>query len=118
MTTLLKVGFVFAGMVVFFTESMIYASQGASWVFWIAVLAMLGAMVVIGCWDLSAAAANRCGWLFMILSGAFCLFAALPRIDGLETLLKPAFSALYVAVGVIGMLKEGSGDDEDHAAAH
>ncbi len=117
MTTLLKVGFVFAGMVVFFTESMIYASQGASFVFWIAVLAMFAAMVAIGCLDLSAAAANRCGWLFMILAGAFCLFASVPRIEGLETLVKPVFSALYAAVGVLGFLKERASDN-GHAAAH
>jgi hypothetical protein len=117
MTTLLKVGFVFAGMVVFFTESMTYASQGSSLVFWIAILLMFAAMVTIGCWDLSAAAANRCGWIFMIVAGGFCLYASLPRIDGFETLLKPAFSALYTVIGVLGFLKERGGDDA-HAATH
>ncbi|MGY8686724.1 MAG: hypothetical protein ACKVHP_03150 [Verrucomicrobiales bacterium] len=116
MKNLLFVFFIFAGLIAFFTQAMVVASQVNAVFFWLAVLLVIAAMVVIGCWELSDSATNRFGWLFMVIMAAFCILANLPNLgDGLSPLLVIAFFGLYGAVGVLGFIREKGGD---HSHAH
>lgn len=117
MKNLLFVFFIFAGMITFFTQAMVVASEVNGLFFWLAVIAFIAAMVVIGCWSLSDQAANRAGWLFMIVMAAFCILTSLGSFEGASSLVKIVFFGLYAAVGAIGFIKEKS-DSHGHAAAH
>ncbi len=114
MKNLLFVFFIFAGMITFFTQAMVFASEVTPWVFWGAVALFVAAMVVIGCWDYSETAANRFGWLFMILIAAFCILTNLSKLGELSGLLTVAFFGLYGAVGALNFIREGGNDA--HAA--
>ncbi len=114
MRTLLFIFFIFAGFIAFFTHAMVFASQVNAWVFWVAVSAVIAAMVFIGCWDLSDSLTNRLGWLFMVIIAAFCILTTLPHIDGGGSLFKIAFFLVYAAVGVLGFVREK--EDEAHPA--
>lgn len=116
MKSLLFVFFIFAGFIAFFTRAMVFASEVNAAVFWVAVAAVILAMVVIGCWDLSDSLTNRLGWLFMVVMAAFCILTSLPYIDGLASIAKIAFYGAYAAVGVLGFVKEK--DDHSAAPAH
>ena len=119
MKKLLFVFFVFVGMITFFTQAMVFASRVNAVFFWLAVLAIIAAMVVIGCWNLSAKAANRAGWLLMVVMSAFCILTTLESFDGASSMLKLGFFAVYGAVGALAFARE-KGDDAhaSHAGAH
>jgi hypothetical protein len=115
MRTLLFVFFIFAGLITFFTQAMVFASQVNALAFWGAVTSVILVMVFIGCWDLSPSWANRIGWLYMILMAAFCILTTLPRIEGTQSLVKLVFFGLYAFVGVVKFIGEKG---HDSATAH
>ena len=115
MKNLLFVFFVFAGMIAFFTQAMIFASRVSGLVFWVAVVAFIMAMVAIGCWSLSSKTSNRLGWLFMVVMSAFCIFASLENFNGVSSLVTIGFFGLYAAVGAFAFIREDGGGDHAHA---
>jgi len=118
MKNLLFVFFIFAGMITFFTQAMVFASRVNGLFFWLAVIAFIAAMVVIGCWNLSSKAANRAGWLFMIVMAVFCILTALESFEGGASLLKIGFFGVYAAVGALAFVREKGDEGHGHAAAH
>ena len=118
MKNLLFVFFVFAGMITFFTQAMVFASRVNGLYFWLAVVAFITAMVVIGCWSLSAKATNRAGWLFMIVMAAFCIGTALESFEGSSSLLKIGFFVVYAGVGALAFIREKGDEGHGQATAH
>ena len=112
MKNLLFVFFIFGGMIAFFTHAMVLASRVNAGFFWLAILALIVAMVVIGCWSLSEQLTNQLGWIFMIVISAFCILTSLSSLGESWGLIKVAFFGIYGAVGVRALVRE---KDSGHA---